>query len=67
MLHNRNVVNNIFFIFIQEVMLSIIADPKVISSFHHNHGEPGYRIHQGDRLRDSFLEMTQEQVEWSFD
>ena len=43
-------------------MLVILADPKVVSVFHKNHGEKGYRIHQGERLRDTFLLLVEEQV-----
>ena len=32
------------------------------SVFHKNHGEKGYRIHQGERLRDTFLSLIEEQV-----
>ena len=45
-----------------DFMKAVVADPKVTSILGKQRNEKGYRIHQGDRLRNMLLSLIQEEV-----
>ena len=45
-----------------DFMKAIVADPKVTSVLGKERNEKGYRIHQGDRLRNMLQSLIQEEV-----
>ena len=49
---------------LQEVIAAILADPKVTSAMTKPRGAKDHRLLQGEKLRDTFIELIQGQVQY---